>query len=127
MDYRKNNIKILTERLREQLNLKFRFELKDDKILVGTSTNRRITAHDANKPFHINSRENPKRKMIFSIDAINIWKRYLLTDEAKDKEICHTLIDIQNAVNMLTITFQNITYDNVMSVLKRESQKIKIV
>lgn len=112
----KNNIKLLSKTQFERINSKYTFTIEDDKIIVGLTTCARKTAHDIDKPFHINAKKI--RKVCFSIEAINIWR-----------ELYHdglpTLLQVQQAVNKLTITFQKVNTENVRKILSGQDIRIK--
>lgn len=113
---RRNNIRLLTDSEYERLTSKFIFGIKDDKISVMTTSNSRVTLHDIGKPFHINAKKI--RKICFSLDAIEIWKTLY-------KDGYPHLIDVQQAVNKLIITYQEVTEENVKKMLAKKTLKIK--
>ncbi len=112
----KNNIKLLTTTQLDALRDKYSFELVDSEILVRTTTIKRITRHPDNASFHINAR--PIRKVSFSIEAINIWK------ELYDSKH-YNLLDVQQAVNVLTVTYQKLTKEAVIQLIETGIKKLK--
>ena len=114
----RNNIKILSQAQLEKLNAKYYFEVDGQDILVGLNSYQRVTRHPRDKCFHINSRTDIKRKICFSKEAIDIWLA------CKENKLKLSLFDVQNAVNNLTVTYQPISYDNVVRFFNR-SMKIQ--
>lgn len=112
----RNNIKLLTERQRLALKEKYYFEYEPGYVVVKLHDYGRSTKHPDDRPFHINS---TIRKLIFSVDAINIWKQ--LYDDEKTRT---SLIDIQHAVNSLSVMYQPVNLDTVKKFMK-DSVKIK--
>lgn len=111
----RNNIKLLTDRQRIELKEKYYFEYEDGFVVVKLHDYGRTTKHPDDKPFHINS---TIRKIIFSLDAINIWKELYLDEKTRA-----SLIDVQHAVNSLYVMYQPI---NVASVRKFMKDGIKV-
>ena len=114
----RNNIKILSQAQLEKLNAKYYFDVDGQDILVGLNGYQRVTRHPRGKCFHINSRNDVKRKVCFSKEAIDIW----LT--CKENKLKLSLFDVQNAVNILTVTYQHVSYENVVRFFNR-SMKIQ--
>lgn len=112
----KNNIKLLTTAQLQALRDKYSFELEGNEILVRTTAIRRIARHPADQPFHINAK--PIRKLSFSIEAIDIWKELLDTKK-------YNLIDVQHAVNILTVTYQNVTKEAVIQIVDNGLKVLK--
>lgn len=102
------NIKLLSNEQRVKLSQIYNFELKDDTIIVTTKNYSRKTAHSCNESFSINS---PIRKITITPDAIQMWSK--LNFE-------YHLINIQQIVNYLAITYQDINVDNVKNFLRDE-------
>lgn len=112
----RNNVKLLTGRQLEKFNEKYRFTLdEDDNIVVTLSNYGRVTKHDSKKGFSINS---DIRKITFSIDAIELWK------ELKEESEC-SLIDVQQAYNILTLSYEIPTIDSIKRLIK--SGRIKLL
>lgn len=112
----RNNVKLLTERQLEKFNEKYRFALdEDDNIVVTLLNYGRVTKHDSKKGFSINS---DIRKVTFSIEAIEFWK------ELK-KESEYSLIDIQQAYNILTLSYEIPTIDSIKCLI--ETGRIKLL
>lgn len=117
-----NNSKIINSELLQKLNMKYRimYDKEKDIILVTLSTCKRITVHDANKPFHINAKKYG-RKICFNMTVIDIWK-----DIIQNKKTSHiTLFDVQNAATMLKVMYQPITKDKIVNLLKNKFTGIK--
>lgn len=114
---KRNNVRLLTDKELDILNYKYTFEIEDNNILVKLNHIDRITYHDIDKPFSINVKN--LRKITFSLDAIEIWKS-LYNDEPRPN-----LFEIQQAVNKLIITYQQVNIENVKALLNGQSIKIK--
>ena len=114
----RNNIKILSPAQLEKLNAKYYFEVDETDIIVGLNGYQRVTRHPRDKCFHINSRSDVKRKICFSKEAIDIWLA------CKENKLKLSLFDVQNAVNVLTVTYQRVSYENVVRFFNR-SMKIQ--
>lgn len=71
---------------------------------------RRQTVHPYNENFSINAKE---RKVTFITEAIEFWKK--LYDP---KKRLPTLIDVQQAYNILLITHQQIDERSIRTILK---------
>lgn len=112
---KRNNVRLMTENELILLKKRYKFTIENNKIVVRTSIRSRETLHDIDKPFAINVKK--VRKICFSQDAIQIWKS-LYEEEAN-------LLEVQQAVNKLVITFQDITLDNVKEILNGKNLKIK--
>ena len=102
----KNNIKLLTPRELSEFNAKYRFNRNATHVIVSIEGYNRITLHDIDKPFTINSKI---RKVTFTTEAINLWRQIDLSD-------C-SLLDIQQAVNYLILSYQEVNLKNVKNVL----------
>lgn len=108
---KRNNVKLMTTVELNELKEKYSFELNNsNNILVKTKTNSRLTYHNINKPFRINI--IGKRVVVFSKDAIDIWKDLY-------EKYNYSLLDVQNAVNKLYISFQEINKENVQKILSK--------
>ena len=106
----RNNIKLLSKEQLKQLNRKYYFEADDENIIVKLYNYNRITFHSKIKPFHINCKI---RKVCFSMEAINAWLK--LYDQ-KEK---YSLFDVQQAANILTITYQTVDENSIIKQLKK--------
>lgn len=115
---KRNNVKLISADDLKTMKEKYKFELDSsgNNILVKTNTNSRLTYHNSCKPFGINM--VGKRVVVFSMDAISIWKELYSVYN-------YSLLEVQNAVNKLYITFQEITTENVQKILSEEDIKIK--
>lgn len=115
----RNNIKPLTSGQLEKLNAKYRFSYDDNDVIVTLTTYNRMTRHSRTDPFHINCKSPIKRKICFSVTAIEYWIRSV------EQGLKYSLFDIQQAANILAITYQSIDYDAVLKVLNQKSSKIQ--
>lgn len=86
-------------------------------IVVTTKTyNSRKVLHNINEPFLIST---SMRKISFSKEAINYW-----INDFKDE---YSLIEVQNAISVLTITYQPVNIDEIRNQLKRKTSKVAVV
>lgn len=115
----RNHIKLLSTGQLEKLNAKYYFEVDGDNIVVGLHDYDRFTLHPKDKPFHINSRSDVKRKICFNTFAINVWLK------CYENKLKYSLFDVQQAVNVLTVTYQPVTEESVLRFLKQPQIKIK--
>lgn len=92
----KPNIKILTKDELKTFNDYYKISYQNNMILVEPKDFSRITVHKSNETFYL---LRNKRRITITTNAINLWKK-----EFKDK---YTLIEVQNAMNALFISYQN--------------------
>lgn len=109
-----NNVKLLTDRQLTELNRKYSFFVDENEIIVKVNDYNRKTRHPIDKSFSINSKI---RKITISAEAISIWLEL-------SKGGSYSLFAIQNAVNKLYLTYQNITLLNVKKILSGTITKI---
>lgn len=112
----KNNVKILTDEELEFLESRYYFEINDNMILVKIHNYNRATAHSIDKSFALNTKV---RKIDITPTAIDIWNNYF-----KDK---YSLFKVQNAINILIMTYQTPDVSDVREQLERGTPKIKII
>lgn len=109
----RSNIKLLTKDERQYLNENYIFVVKDDLLLVKVKDFARTTSHDINHNFFIKSKV---RKLTIITDAMKMWIKYFIDSK-------WTLIDVQNAVNSLIISYQEINFENVECRLRHIEEK----
>jgi len=114
----RNHIKLLTQSELERFNNKYQICVDGDDIVVSLSNYDRYTRHPKDKGFFINSRIEVKRKINFTVEAIQIWIKCI------EDNYNYSLFDVQQAVNALTITYQTINYESVLKYLKNPIIKI---
>ena len=104
----KNHTNVFNEDLLKELNDMYDVYLENDKIVVkGKIRINRKTYHSKDKNFKINFyRQN--RVMTVTKQAIDYWM---------EMSQSVSLINIQNAINVLIVTYQEITLDNVKKIL----------
>ncbi len=104
-----NNIKLLTQK--ELSNLKdlyyFKLDEAGQNVLVGNNYFKRITPHPVDEGFGLNSKV---RVIKISKEAIQIWID--LNEE-------YNLFDIQQAINILKIMFQEIDAASIKELLDK--------
>ena len=109
----RGNIKALTNEELKFVIQKYQFELFADNIIV--STMGRKTLHYKNESFSL-LLPLERRRIKITKNAIDYWiDRYLKK---------YTLIEVQNAINSLVVTYQSITNENLDSQLERTRSKL---
>lgn len=112
------NTKVLSEDELSFLINKYSFGVAnvDNKqyIVVKSNNYDRMVLHDSTKKFTLNT---PIKKLSISPEAINLWLTELNN---------YSLIEVQNAINALIVTFQDITIEDIKNQLKRKNSKINI-
>lgn len=112
------NLKALTDEELDYIRNSYQFDVHDKYIVVMCSVNgtmyNRKTLHDIDKPFSLTTKA---RKITISVQAINMW-----LEKYKDK---YSLIEVQNAINYLIITYQPLTDEEMEKQLKRKSVRIQ--
>lgn len=103
----KHNIQVLTQDERTYLNNKYDFDVKDDVLIVKVKDYGRVTVHDMNCKFSLNAKV---RKITISPEAIQMWHK-----KFKGK---YSLIDVQDAINQLVVTYQTPSDEDVGEQLK---------
>lgn len=73
----------------------------------------RVTYHSKHEKFSINIKR--VRKVTYNVLAIEMFERF----QADDKRKKHTLTDIQNAFNILRITYQPTDEAHVLQILEK--------
>jgi len=108
------NLKALTEEELDYMKDKYSFKLFEDYIVVSCKGYNRTTLHDIHSPFEIRS---PIRKIKISTQAIDLWiKKY--------QNLC-SLVEVQNAISTLIVTYQEVNDENIDTCIKRTTSKIK--
>ena len=106
-----NNIRLLSKQELIKLKSIYYFEYEHDTdpyVVVRLYKSKRMTKHRIDQSFFINSRV---RKMSFTPQAMLIWRDLLLKGRAQ------SLIDVQQAVNYLTLTSQPVSNENVLKTI----------
>lgn len=107
------NVRALTINELEYFLNRFVIELKNDYIVVMTKSLNRKVIHDSNVGFQLST---DLRKINITKKAIDLWiKKYI------DK---YSLIEVQNAINTLIVTSQNVTEKAIYSQLKKIKSKL---
>lgn len=118
-----NNSKIMSQMVLEKIKKKYIVEYDESQnlILVKLSSCKRVTAHQPDLPFHINSKKEPKRKVCFNTVVIKMWIDLQKDDKTKDISI----FDVQNAATELKVMYQRITQKNVLNLIRHKFEGIK--
>ena len=104
----KSNIKLLTKDERKFFKDKYTFIYKDDFLVVKFKDYGRYVAHPINEDFSISSEV---RKIKITKEAMKLWKEKFINTDV-------SVVDVQNAMNALTISYQATNYDDVKNQLK---------
>lgn len=112
-----NNCRVLTKEELSFINAKYNFWFEDDFIYVRCTNRARIARHQKNEKFSINVRHI--RKITYCVTAIDMFERFQ-TDKMNNQ---HSLTDIQNAINILHITYQPIDDIHVLKVLNKNKTR----
>lgn len=115
------NLRALTDEELDFIDSNYKFETLEGTnnkryIIVSFNGYDRRVLHDFDKPFLINT---SVRKVNISTDAINYWY-----NEFKDK---YSLIEVQNAINVLIVLYQPVNSEEILKQLKRRTTKVKSV
>lgn len=119
----KSNVHILSADDHKYFNDKYMFIINGDSVLVQIKDYNRTTAHPLDKSFAL---KTLVRKLTISKEALSIWSTNFYRNQKYQtitKEDMYTLIDIQNAINMLIVAYQAITFENVLDVLRHSKLK----
>ena len=108
----RNAIKLLTANQLNEFNNKYHSEITDDKkyIRIDNRHYSKSTLHDANKSFNIKTNV---RNIVITSEMIKIFSEMQEIYKFKN----YSIFDIMQAVNILYLTYQNITQKNVERIL----------
>jgi hypothetical protein len=106
------NTRVLTLDELKYFNDRYTFSYMDNYLLVHCSVLNKRTFHDMSKGFSLKS---PVRKITISKDAMKIWK-----DNYAEE---YSLIEVQNAINTLMITYQDVNPSQLDRELKKQRSK----
>lgn len=116
------NLRALTDEELEYVKQEYFFELLTDSngnmqlIVYTRSYPNRKTLHDVNNKFILST---PRRKVTISKEAIQLW-----INEYKDKG--YSLIEVQNAISCLIVTYQNLNREDIQNQLDRKTTRINL-
>ena len=105
-----SNIKLLTKDERYAFNKAYTLTVKDSSVFVKFNGRNITTVHDIDEDFQIYYK-TLNRKITIKKEAVVLWN-----ERFKDSK--YTLIDIQNAMNALTIGYQSLDYEDVKNQLE---------
>lgn len=111
----RRNIHCLAKDERQYFNEKYDFSIvkNDDDtedVVVKIIDYNRMNRHSIDTKFSLLT---CIRRLTITVEAMHMWRDHFY---GKTKEF--TLIDIQDAMNRLTVSYQELTYENVLDVLK---------
>lgn len=107
------NLRSLTLDELRYFNDRYTFSYVENYVLVHCTVLNKRTFHDINKSFSLKS---PVRKLTISKEAIEIWKDNYINE--------YSLIEVQNAISNLLITYQDVNKNQLDRELKRIRSKI---
>ena len=107
------NVKPLTDDELSFIKNNYVFDLRDEYIIVSKKDYNRKVLHEFNECFDLNT---SVRKIRINPDAMKYW-----AENFKDK---YTLVEVQNAINILSITYQKVNLENLVSQLEKGCIKI---
>ena len=105
-------IKLLSDDDIDLLKRKYIIEIKDDFLTIRTTHHNRVLFHELNDKIRV--RYNDKT-MIITPFAIKCWK---------NKFSSYSLIEVQNAINTLTVLNQKVSDEAIDNLFKRKHTKI---
>ncbi len=108
-----NNCRALSENELAFMNEKYKFWLEGENVCVKCKNRARVTYHPRHEKFSINVKR--VRKITYSVDAIDMFDRFLKDEKTKN----FTLTDIQNALNICRLTYQELNDTNVLLILNK--------
>lgn len=107
------NLRALTDdELRYMLD-RYTFSVFENKYIVTKCVNRE-TLHQIGKNFSLST---PIRKVAISPLAVDMWINNFKDD--------FSLVEVQNAISVLTVTYQPVNEETVLKQMKRKSIEIK--
>ena len=107
------NLKALSlEELKYFLD-RYNIDLIENYIVVTCKTLNRKTLHDLDKGFPLST---SIKKINITKQAIDIWRKSYIG--------YYSLIEVQNAINTLIITYQNVNDSQIKEQLKRTKSKL---
>ena len=107
------NIKALTNEELAFVVSKYHFSLFNDCIVV--NSNNRKTLHDKNESFSL-LLPLERRRIKITTKAIDLWIRKYIEK--------YSLVEVQNAINTLIVTYQSPNEENIDGQLKRTRAKL---
>lgn len=110
-----NNTRALNSEELEFLNDRYSFELIDEYIVTKVKGYDRKVLHDIDKSFVLNT---PIRKITITEEAIKYWIHHF-------RKMGRTLLDVQNAINSLIVTYQDVSKNEVENALNNKIDEIK--
>lgn len=103
------NIKVLTTNERLYLNRRYSFSVDGNSIFVKVNDFKRVTAHPIGEK--INLRSSVRQRLVLSNEALTLWREMYIGKRSP--------IDIQNAINFLKVSYQEVTNEAIEKALKQ--------
>ena len=98
----------------------FEYDADTDEVITVLSSCKKRTRHKASEPFVLMVKKLGK-KVIFSKDAIEIWKSFRTNNLLSD----YSLFAVNNAMTKLMLMYQEPSRQNVSDMLKSKFDGIK--
>ena len=106
------NVKALNDSELHYIKTKYSFELQGDYIYVSYIEYNRKVVHPITESIILSTKV---RKVTITKEAIEQWIKYYKDD--------YSLIEVQNAINTLIVTYQVINNENMALQLKRFKER----
>lgn len=113
----RNNIKLLDSYQLKYIKQRYHFtyDKEKDVVIVSIDNYNRSTIHSGSTTFCLNTKV---RRISITAEMLDIWKTLLCEPN---------LIDVQQAVNILYVTYQKVTVENVQKILQKNRIKLKTI
>lgn len=106
------NTKALNDIELHYIKTNYNFTLEGNYVYVSYNNYKRMVVHPISHNFVLSTKV---RKITITVDAMKTW-----INKYKDK---YSLIEVQNAINILVVTYQPITHENLELQLKRFQER----
>lgn len=113
----RNNTRIMDAKDLELFLNKYYFDIDEKYVYVKLKDYGRVTAHERGKSFFIQYRG--LRKLTITPEAVEIW------NELVEKQKKLNLIEVQQYVNILTLTYQKVNTASVKHMLNGYEMTVK--
>ena len=111
------NLKALNKEELDYLNDKYTFELLENKyIVVHCKGYNRKVLHELDQSINLNT---PIRRILINPETIRLWIENFKAE--------YSLLDVQNAINSLIITYQDVNLEDIKLQLLRGTTTIKTI
>lgn len=114
---RANNIRLLTNDELTFINKKFRCRIENEELVVEYSTRMGQCRHSIFESFSINVRG--MRKLTITSFAMLMYDEFCRNNKIDN----YTIFDVQNAINILRVSYQSVNKTNVLYVLRKGNEQ----